>query len=923
MKREEITLKGMSYIDGPHNTHEAGTSILVNLIYEDGALRPLCATTREICTTALGTSLLAIHQHGGFTHLITEWQDTDHQWHYEWTDNQEDTQPHPITATAGRLNAITAVGAILCLVRDGDTLYALWDDETAAYHVFSRSDLLYDITLTQSDATDATVTMPLSTTYLRQDNGKKELQDLDNAIDNLMAQQGDTLHKHIAIGIAALRLFDGSLTLYSNIFALIPPIMPKTLTVDAEGKALQYTLPFHRHYLTATMRQADDKLLSLLQGIDIFLTEPTTLLDPTSIHITSDAEENPISVSFTHLTAQATMKQLGEMKFYKTMTINRDSFGIPKAVKRAVVTKEVLDLSDLRQWSAGGNHAYSYDNRLHIAAVRQTIHNPFDIGMHYVYPTRDQQAGGRLADILPDTMGHSEGITAEVVLTIFLTDSPGSVARFHTQTQYPLPGMLMIPCGGAYRCQIHVRLTTEGRQCQYTYDTPLQCHPDKGFSFACYQPTGLPHNNSRPAYATLLFQQSRDIYHDTFDDSETTAYLLWQEETAEQFDIEAAQASDQWMLTPQQGDIRSSLPGNPLVLPAVSHTNVGGTISAIATNTRRSADGQFGDCQYYLFTNQGIWVLKMNTTGAWKAHQAVARDVLAAPQAIATTSQAVAFMSQRGLLLLRGTVTENLSTALHGCPFPLHHLPRIDDILQATTAKSPHATTCKSPQATTDKCPQATTAKSPQATSNITTLPSCMPQPCCGLPLSPTLLYDTAHQRLIISGTPSISTLLSGGRGAGGEADPWALVYSLTSNSWSIIDWPYRSAITHGSDIYVVSDQEAESHNGSHILKLDFHATGSVPVVLCSQPLPMGIPHNLKRIYRAEVTGRFIKPSFTLGTALYGSNDLINWHLLGASVGTNLETWQGTPFRWFRLVVAGNLSKCERIEGLTWLKKEK
>lgn len=907
MKREEITLKGMSNIDGPHNYHEAGTSTLVNLIYEDGALRPLCATTREICTTALGTTLLAIHQHGGFTHLITEWQDTDHQWHYEWIDSQEHTQPHPITTTARRLNAITAVGAILCLVRDGDTLYALWDDDTGDYHVFSRSDLLYDITVTQSAATDATITMPLSATSLRQDNGKKVLQDLDNAIDNLMAQQGDTLHKHIAFGIAALRLFDGSLTLYSNIFALIPPIMPKTLTVDAEGKALQYTLPFHRHHLTATMRQADDKLLSLLQGIDIFLTQPTHLLDPTSIHITHDAEDNPTSVSFTHLTAQATMKQLGEMTFYKAMTIRSGSFGIPQAIKRAVVSKEILDLSDLRQWSAGGSHAYSYDNRLHIAAVRQTIHNPFDIGIHYVYPSRDQQAGGRLADMLPDTMGHNEGITAEVVVTIFLTDSPGSVARFYTQTQYPLPGMLMIPCGGAYRCQIHVRLNTEGRQCQYTYDTPLQCHPDKGFSFACYQPTGLPHNSSRPAYATLLFQQSRDIYHDTFDDSETTAYLLWREETAEQFDAEAAQASGQWILTPQQDEIRSSLPGNPLVLPAVSHTNVGGTITAIATNTRRSADGQFGDCQYYLFTDQGIWVLKMNTAGAWKAHQAVARDVLTAPQAIATTSQAVAFMSQRGLLLLRGTVTEDLSTALHGCPFPLHHLPCIDDILQATI----------------DKSPQTTNNKSPIDTSNIATLPSCLPQPCYGLSLSPTLLYDAAHQRLIISVTPSISTLLSGGRGAEGEAGSWALVYSLTSNSWGIIDWPYRSAITHGNDIYVVSDQEDENHNGGHILKLDFHATRPVPVVLCSQPLPMGKPHNLKRIYRAEVTGRFIKPSFTLGTALYGSNDLINWHLVGASVGTNLETWQGTPFRWFRLVVAGNLSKCERIEGLTWLKKEK
>ena len=876
MKEESIHLTGMSYIDEAHDTHtnhNASSSVLVNLLYEDGVLRPLCTATREVCATATGTTLLAIHQHGGFTHLITEWQDSDHQWHYEWLDSHETAHPHPITTTVHKLCAITAVGAILCLVSEGDTLYALWHNDTETYHVFSRDDLLYDITLTQSTATDATITVPFPATTLRQSDGKKVLQALDDAIDTLMAQQGDTLHKHLTFGIAALRLFDGSLTLYSSIFALIPPTLPQTMTVDAEDKTLECTLPLHRHFLTATMRHEDDTLLSLVQGIDIFLTEPNSLLNPTSFLITSDAESNPTSVAFKHLTSQAIMKQLGEMKFYRTMTINRDSFGSTKAVRRAVVNNETLDLSDLHQWTAGGRHAYSYDNRLHIAAARRTLYNPLDIGIRYVYPTRDQHAGGKLGGTLPDTFGRDEGIVAEVVLTYFMSDGPNNVVRFHTQTQYPLPGMLMLPCDGAYRCQIHVRLTTEEGQRQYTYDTPLQSHPDKGFSFACYDVTDLPHNTNRPAFLSLLFQQARDIYHDPFDDSETTAYLLWQEETAEQFDAEAAQAATQRMLIPQHGDIRSSLPGNPLVLPKVSHTSVGGTITAIATNTRRSADGQFGDCQYYLFTEEGIWVLKMNATGVWKAHQAVTRDILTAPQAMATTGQAVAFMSQRGLLLLRGTVTEDLSTALHGCPFPLHHLPRIDDILQATIGRS---------------------------------LPSCLPQSCSGS-LSCSLLFDAAHQRLIISDAPAQAT------------QPHALVYSLTANCWGIIDWPYSSAITHGSDIYVVHD----SADGSKILHLDFQTANHTPVVLCTQPLTMGTDHKPKRIYRTEVTGRFNRQALSLGMALYGSNDRVNWQLIGACIGTTLETWQGIPYRWYRFAVAGNLSKCERIEGLTWLKKEK
>ena len=876
----------MSNIDNAH-THEAATAALVNLIYEGGAIHPLSATTKQLATATVGTTLLTVHHHNSFTHLITEREDTDHQWHYEWVDGDEPGLSHPIATTDHRVNAITAVGIILCLVRDGDTLYAQWDANTDTYHIVSRDHLLYDLTVTQETSTNVTITAPLPITALRQGDGQKVWQGMENAIDTALAQRGDTVHKHVTFGIAALRLFDGSLTLYSNIFALIPPTMTQTLTVDAEAQTMQTTLPLHRHLLAATMHHNDNIIYALVQGIDIFLTQPTPLLDPVSIHITNDAEANPTAITFTPLTAQATVALLGEMKFHKSMTIDREEFGVQKALRRTTANNETLDISDLHRWTAGGSHAYSYDGRLHIAAVRRTIYNPFDIGLHYIYPTRDNSDGGKLGGTLPDTLGNSESIMADVVMTLFLTDSPGHVVRFRRQMQYPLPGMMMIPYDGAYRCQIHVRITTETGCRQYVYNTPLHTHTGKGFSFACYDATGQPHNNTRPAFLSLLFQQARVIYYDSLDNSETTTYLLWQEETAEQFDIEAAQATDSTMLTPDNGDIRSSLSSNPMVLPAVSHTSIRGHITAITTNTRRCADGQFGDCQYYLFTDESIWVLKMSAAGVWKAHQAVARDTLAAPGAIATTGQAVAFISQRGLFLLRGTVTECISTPLHGCPFTLHSLPRIDDILYATIGE-----------------------KAPQCSNIPDASLSPLPQQYCG---PTTLIFDATHQRLIISNDTT-------------DAQGQALVYSLTADSWGIIDWPYRCAITHGSDIYVIRDEEDgsdESNTASHLLRLDFHTIAPVPVMLCTQPLAMGTRHDSKRIYRAEVTGVFRNPTFHLGTALYGSNDLTHWQLIGANMGKSVESWLGTPYRWYRLVVAGHLSKCEKIEGITWLKAKK
>ncbi len=875
------------------DSHTCGSSALINLTYDGCSLRPLRPSTQELSSTDRGTRLLYAHHHEGMVRLITECQDATGQWRYEWVDGHHPGLPHPLTVTAERLNTVTAVGGILCLVREGDLLYAPWDATTEDYHLVSRSDLLYDLMLTQTEATTATITAALPATALRQNDGAKLLQAMDSAIDTRLAQMGDTVHKHITFGIAALRMFDGSITLCSNIFALIPPSMPQTITVDADAATMQCAVPLHRHRLTATMRRSDDVILSLVQSIDIFLTVPTSLLDPVSMQVTM-VSDRPAVLSFSPLTTQATAVALGEMTFYKVMTIDQSSWATAVAIPRLTAKDEELDLTNLHRCATGGRHAYSYDRRLHLAATRQTIYCPLDIGIRYEFPTRDNN-GGLLGGALPDTLGHGEGVMADVVMTLLLSDAPGKVARFSTQLPYPLPGMIMVPFGGAYHCQLHVHVTTEEGERYYVCEKALHSHPDKGFSYACYHAAGLSHNTLRPSFLSLLYQQARVVYHDPSDDSETVSYLLWQEESAEEFETEAAQASDQWLLDPHEGTICSSAPEDPFVLPTMSHTRIGGSITGIATNTRRTADGQFGDSQYYFFTDEGVWVLKMDTAGKWKAHHALSRDMLSHPSAMAVTDQAVVFMSQRGILHLRGTVTEVLSSSLQGDCLCLDKLPRIKDILAAVDG--------------------------PVATSFVRGIN--------GL-TSPRLLYDSVNQLVIVYDSQEI-------RQDDDDSSPsCAFVYAMASSCWSVVDWSYHSAITHGNEVWVMNDDDSRSH----LMRLSFplldpcgegYFTGQepvtgeaepscdgvrkTPVLLCSSPLALGKRHVAKRIRRLEITGRMSSPIHDLGTALYGSNDLVHWFLTGASIGCDLEPWHGTPFRWYRVIVTGKMALCERIEG--------
>jgi len=877
MKKDGINFSGLSLGDAFDEKREGNTSLLVNMTDEDHVLRPLSPTPIAFATMPPGTRLLAVHAHNDYTHLITGHTSQEGQWHYAWIDGRQPGQPHPIVTLGEPLCAVSAVGNVLCLVGNSHLLYAPWDSSSQDYSVLSRSDFLYDITLTQHDQTCTQISAPLPSSALRKTDAPKVLSAIENAIDERLSQMGDNAHKHVAFGVAVVRLFDGSHTLVSNIFTLIPSTLPRTLEIDSESGEMHYSVYLHRHQITVSLRESNATVLNMIQGIDIYLTHPVTMLAPDSMTVTTDAEGHPATITFSHLPLQATKEQFAQLRFYKSMRIECESLGERLPLPRVSGEGESIDLSDLRRWSVGGSHAYSYDNRLHLASTRLLIHNPFEIGLHYVYAdslnttgTPVDLLGGHRADL----MGSVEGTIADVVMSIRLNHSPRQVYRFCARVQYPIPGLLMFPCEGAYHCELHVRVTTESGQKHYVCRQSLHPHAEGGFSFAVYGAAGAAHSSPRPIIVSLLYQQARLLTYDTDLGLYTPSYLLWQEETAEQFDAEAALAAEQWELPQTAGDIRSSLRGNPLVLPSVSHISVGGGIIGVSTNTRRSGDGQFGDCQYYVFTDDGVWVLKMTASGGWKAHQAVSHDRLLSAAGLACTDEAVAYISQRGLILLRGTVARCLSEPLQGCPFDASRLPLIDQILSTTP--------------------------------DLSSLPlTHVPIPGDFLPMA-RVIYDDIYQRIIIFNT----TLDERHQ----PRYPLALVYSLRSESWGTIEWPFTDSITHRGQIWVT---HGDGDGQTVVSQLDFTADTPIPFAFCSRPLSMGSSRTPRRLVRGFVEGKTGGScEETIITALYGSNDLYRWYLLGANAGPSLAQWHGTPFRWLRLVVAGKLRRCGWIKGV-------
>lgn len=88
-------------------------------------------------------------------------------------------------------------------------------------------------------------------------------------------------------------------------------------------------------------------------------------------------------------------------------------------------------------------------------------------------------------------------------------------------------------------------------------------------------------------------------------------------------------------------------------------------IIGTALATKALSTGQFGQFPLYVFTDNGIWAMQMNQLGTFSSSHAVSMDV-AKRGTILALDQAVAFVTDKGLLLITGSDIRNLSPNMNG-----------------------------------------------------------------------------------------------------------------------------------------------------------------------------------------------------------------------------------------------------------------
>lgn len=301
---------------------------------------------------------------------------------------------------------------------------------------------------------------------------------------------------------------------------------------------------------------------------------------------------------------------------------------------------------------------------------------------------------------------------------------------------------------------------------------------------------------------------------------------------------------------------------NPFYFPVLGINSVGaGEICGLSSAAKALSQGQFGQFPLYAFTSEGVWALEVSATGTFSARQPITRDVCINPDGITQLDSEVLFPTDRGVMLLSGSQAQCISDTINSdFPFDCLTLPQFDK-LHAMLGSEHDADSC------------------------LPTLPlsefikHCM------------MIYDYVHQR-ILAYAPGVS---------------YAYVFSLKSKMWGMT---HSNLVSH---LNSYPDALAITTDGNIVNFSNEDPAAPVKALYITRPLKLNSVNIYKTIDRIIQRGNFAKGH--VRSVLYGSRDLINWHLVWSSKDHSLQGFRGTPYKFFRIGGIASLAPRESIYG--------
>ena len=860
-EKQDVKFLGLTNSPSDYDCQDGELATCLNLINEDGALHPIHQPVYVNDNVTIGAN-----EKIEFVHKVTH-DDSIHL-HYicynselrEWTwfeSYQEDERRGYLSALQGfQANSVTAIGNVICFVGDNSVKYAFWNKNS--YSVLDRSNLQYGIEITNT-YNSGNVSLKVEAgddfwkyflyiaetkeelrviTTTTASGTRKMFNDLDAIANKKLEEFGIDYFKRNVIGVAAMRLYDGTYINISNPFVLphndgnhdsrriniyrnvVKPTAPN-------GKTIISGVNFNKFDIEIRMIGNLNGIEDLIQGVDIFLSDGESFFQLDKAYEVQSDPQTTDWINLNDLSEKDWHEAIGNLSFYHSLFIPVGSFEHRQTLKRPYRTEESISLADLNRIDFGGDTAITYNNRLHVAGVRKNIDNSL-----VIQPT------------------YSDGNNEEAIYEIITNNGTYYLSGYFDTTAK----IISVPISDVKMIYVTIKFSELAGYARYKYN--LYSPPSFGLSFFVKVSAG-----------DIIFVESGVT-------SEVVTQDDWNNLKEKVSDFLSSSSKGNY----SPSLIRVSEAENPLVFPAKNSVQVGSAIiQALAANTRPISEGQFGEAPLYAFTDEGVWVLMLGEEGTYQTRQPASRDICSNPKGILQIDDAVLFPTDKGIMMQQGRNSICITDAIDFYPFKFLSMYKgeVKRESEPTGAKKFTSALLEMgniPESDVDYEMFRKYLKESE------------------------MIYDYYDSRIIVF-NPNYT---------------YAYVYSLKSQMWGTMHSPFRNRINIYPEAYAINK------DGMIVNAHVQNPTDSVPFFLCSRPLSLGYQNIYKTMFNCITrAGFWTFDSGKCGMVLFGSNDMVYWYFIGSSTDIFLRNLVGSPYKYFRIILMGNISANESISSIS------
>lgn len=299
--------------------------------------------------------------------------------------------------------------------------------------------------------------------------------------------------------------------------------------------------------------------------------------------------------------------------------------------------------------------------------------------------------------------------------------------------------------------------------------------------------------------------------------------------------------------------IFSSEVNNPFLFLPSNISTIQGEIIGLASATQAISQGQFGQFPLYAFTDNGIWTLNISPDSGKFI------SIQPVSREVCVEPNSITQIDNAVLFISqRGIIM--LAGAATKC---------ISDELMPLG----------------DNFDLSSLPNIDKFTSDLIPLPIVSFRTYLG---GARMIYDYKNRELIVY-----------------NGSDYSYVYQFETMTWGILS----RKITLNIPLYT----EALAEIGNAVFDFSEQQTEPVHIFIITRPLKLDAPDVFKTIHKVIQRGVYSD----IKQILYGSNDLIHWHTVWSSTNGRMQGFRGTPYKYYRIAVFGNMTSQESISAAT------